>query len=209
MLFPDRAPTKATSIATMQDPTDNLSPTGRQLLKLHQSAYEKLVITPADKYEPVRQAIAGVSPRELVVGTFRRETEAKALLAALWLYYDFLDEAHAIVQALETTSGSLWHAILHRREGDFSNAKYWYARCADHPALPTLSVQAAAHLNPLPAEKSLLKITMNGWSGAAFVDLVEAVHRHPDDPRYRVAVALQQLEWRVLFDHCTRAAAGN
>jgi hypothetical protein len=195
-------------MATMQDPTDNLSSTGRQLLTLHPRPYENLVITAASGFEPARQALSGVSPRELVVGTFRRETDAKALLAALWLYHDCLDEAHAIVQALETPSGSLWHAILHRREGDFSNAKYWYARCADHPALPTLSVQAAAQLNPMPADKSLLKITMNGWSGPAFVDLVEAVHRNPDDARHRVAVALQQLEWRVLFDHCTRAAAG-
>ena len=35
---------------------------------------------------------------------------------------------------------------------------------------------------------------------------VEAVHDTPDDPRHSVAVQLQQLEWRVLFEHGTRAA---
>jgi len=46
------------------------------------------------------------------------------------------------------------------------------------------------------------------WNGAAFVDLVQQVHESPSDPRYPITVALQQLEWRALFDHCTRGAAG-
>jgi hypothetical protein len=129
------------------------------------------------------------------------------MLAGLWLWHDFLDKSHAISQSLDNPTGNLWHAIMHRREGDFSNAKYWYARCAAHPALQTLTVQASAYLNPMPADKSLLKITAGGWSGPALVDLVESVHRHPTDPRHKVAVELQRLEWRVLFDHCTRAAA--
>jgi len=40
------------------------------------------------------------------------------------------------------------------------------------------------------------------------VDVVEQVHESPGDPRHAVAVALQKLEWQLLFDHCTRGAAG-
>jgi hypothetical protein len=32
------------------------------------------------------------------------------------------------------------------------------------------------------------------------VDLVQQVHRNPNDPRYRTVVALQQLEFRTLFE---------
>ncbi|MEX0600354.1 MAG: hypothetical protein WD423_12400 [Rhodothermales bacterium] len=38
-------------------------------------------------------------------------------------------KAHELVQD-ESDHESAWvHAYLHRREGDLSNAKYWYRRC--------------------------------------------------------------------------------
>jgi hypothetical protein len=51
-------------------------------------------------------------------------------------------------------------------------------------------------------------VVASGWDPAAFVDLVAAVRNSPDDPRHRLAVALQRIEWQTLFDVCTRAAAG-
>jgi hypothetical protein len=36
------------------------------------------------------------------------------------------EKAHNIAQEIHTTSGSWIHAYLHRREGDTSNAAYWY-----------------------------------------------------------------------------------
>src|SRR5687768_10504407 len=53
---------------------------------------------------------------------------ARACLAGLWLYHDFLDESHTLSQCIDTPSGSYWHAIMHRREGDFANSKYWFRR---------------------------------------------------------------------------------
>ena len=63
-------------------------------------------------------------------------------------------------------------------------------------------------INEMPADKSLLRLIATGWNPSAFVDLVEQVHDKPNDPRHRAAVALQRLEWQLLFDHCTRQAAG-
>jgi len=128
------------------------------------------------------------------------------MLAGLWLWFDWLNPSHTISQRIETPTGSYWHAIMHRREGDFSNSKYWFARCRNHPAMQTLGIQAAALINPRPADKSLLRLVLTGWNPDAFVDLVEQLHDNPGDPRHGVAVALQRLEWKTLFDHCVRAA---
>jgi hypothetical protein len=38
--------------------------------------------------------------------------------------------AHATVQDLDTPAAAWIHAYLHRREGDQSNARYWYARAS-------------------------------------------------------------------------------
>ncbi|HEV2294252.1 MAG TPA: hypothetical protein VGR35_10370 [Tepidisphaeraceae bacterium] len=192
----------------MQDPTDPLSATGRHLLKLDRNAYAALVPAHPGSIE-AKDLLESVQPAQLLAsGVVKRAEEADAMLAGLWLWHDWLEESHAIAQGLHGASGSFWHAIMHRREGDFSNAKYWYARCADHPVLPSLNAQASAILNPLPADKSLLRLTANGWNGAAFVDFVAQLHDQPNDPRHPTAVLLQRLEWRILFDHCARVAGG-
>src|SRR5947208_544638 len=49
---------------------------------------------------------------------------AACCIAGVWLLHDCLDESHTISQGIDTPSDSFWHAIMHRREGDFSNAKY-------------------------------------------------------------------------------------
>jgi hypothetical protein len=52
-----------------------------------------------------------------------------ATVQALW--YDARgdwDEAHRVAQDINDADGSWVHAYLHRREGDLSNAAYWYRR---------------------------------------------------------------------------------
>jgi hypothetical protein len=188
--------------------TDPRSPLTLKIINANPHTYDKLVIDGLAG-EGALKVLLNVTPQELLSVPIKSQPDADAMLAGLWLWNDDLHESHAIVQHHEgDATHSFWHSILHRREGDFANSKYWFARCGDHPALQTLGVQAPELLNSLPADKSLLRLIMNGWSADAFVDLVEQIHDKPQDRRHEVAVALQKLEWRVLFDHCTRAAAG-
>lgn len=51
------------------------------------------------------------------------------LLQALW--HDARGDwkaAHALAQSMENVDGARIHAYLHRKEGDLSNAMYWYRR---------------------------------------------------------------------------------
>ncbi len=49
------------------------------------------------------------------------------------------DTAHRIAQTISDATGAWIHAYLHRREGDLSNAAYWYS-CASKPR-PNQSLQ--------------------------------------------------------------------
>ena len=51
-----------------------------------------------------------------------------SLASALWLYVDELDRSHTISQGIHTATGSYWHGIMHRREGDFGNSHYWFTK---------------------------------------------------------------------------------
>ena len=48
------------------------------------------------------------------------------------------DAAHSIAQDIDSTVGSWIHAYLHRREGDLSNAAYWYRRAQQPVASDSL-----------------------------------------------------------------------
>jgi len=181
--------------------TDHLSPLAGELLALSAAtAYNRLVVRGGGTPE-AQKLLAGASASDLFVSDSGiSKSRQEAALAGLWLWHDWLDQSHTISQGLHDSTGSFWHAIMHRREGDFSNSKYWYARAAGHPALATMAAQAGAIVNDQPADGLLLRIVSRGFDPDGLVDLVEAVHESSDDPRHAVAVQLQRLEWRVLFD---------
>ena len=62
-------------------------------------------------------------------------TAAPLIKAGLHLLNDDIHNCHIIAQEHENSDGNYWHAILHRREPDYWNSKYWYKRVADHPVI--------------------------------------------------------------------------
>jgi hypothetical protein len=188
---------------------DFLSPAARAVLKLNRAAAYTDLVPQKHGSEDARLALAALTAEKVLsVPVPSSRDDAAAVLSGLWLWHDYLDESHTISQGIGSDTGSFWHAIMHRREGDFSNSKYWYARCERHPALPTLTRFAEDVTRQAPADKRIVKLTASGWDPRAFVDLVQEVHNQPNDPRHALAVTLQQVEWRVLFDHSVRAAVG-
>lgn len=116
-----------------------------------------------------------------------------ACLAGLWLYFDFLDESHRISQADEgNPEQDFWHAVMHRREPDASNSKYWWRRVGNHPVLGLLREHASA-------------LGYSFTSPVAFVDFCERV-RGSGSADEELAKRVQLLEWQLLFDWCHRRA---
>jgi hypothetical protein len=103
-----------------------------------------------------------------------------ALQAGLWLYVDDLDKSHTVSQGLHDAAGSFWHAIMHRREGDFENSHYWFHRVGKHPAMAEIP----------------------GYAPHAFVDAVrDAGGANPPE-----LLAMQRAEWQALFAWCAARA---
>ncbi|MFT3785317.1 MAG: hypothetical protein QM770_04015 [Tepidisphaeraceae bacterium] len=172
------------------------------------TAYRELVPTREGSAE-ARDILESIKPVEVVASMPADLDAAKATLSGLWLWHDFLDASHTLSQSIETPTGSFWHGVMHRREGDFGNAKYWYRRCPNHPAYASIAAKADTVIKPAPADKLLLKLTINGWDPFAFVDAVEALHDKPEsDERRKVIVELQRIEWQTLMEFSSRAATG-
>jgi hypothetical protein len=135
-------------------------------------------------------------------------TAAQACLAGLWLGHGFLDESHRISQEIDTPEGSWWHGIMHRCEGDFSNAAYWFRRVGDHPLLRELAAHLHRHVGPLPGAAALPWLTAaDRFDPFRFTDLCAAVVAGRS-PHEALVEAAARCEWRRLFDHCRRLATG-
>lgn len=186
---------------------DYLSATGRRLLRFETAdAYEKLVIRGNGNLD-ARAVLDSVRAEDLINGEVKHPEAAQSALAGLWIWHGWIDLAHPIVQEMHTPIGSAWHAIVHRLEGDFSNSQYWYRRAGELPIDAAIASNVARVTDQMPVNKALFALTVRGWNPTAFVDLVEEAHTKPaDDPHYRTCVQIQQIEWRLLFDHCVRSA---
>jgi len=184
-----------------------LSPKAMAILReVGDSAYRKLVVDAGNSTPQCATALQAMTPDQLFIEPVKHPDDAAAALAGMWLWIDDLDACHKIAQDLVTSTGSFWHAIMHRREGDFSNAKYWYHRCSTHHVMKMLGAVASSIVEPIKSDRLATKGISGGWNADGLVDFVEALHDKPSDPRYEVAVKLQQLEWAGLFDYCIHQA---
>lgn len=86
-----------------------------------------------------KEELDRVTPEELLApDPVVSRDDALLVKAALYLKHGHLDPCHKIAQQIATPTGSYWHGILHRREGDIGNSHYWYDRVGNHPVLKAI-----------------------------------------------------------------------
>jgi hypothetical protein len=116
----------------------------------------------------------------------------------LLLWHDHLDASHTISQGIETADGSFVHAIMHRREPDYWNSKYWWRRVGAHPTFPQIAECVSSLLEEHDAEATQAKLLPGGkWNAGAFVDCCEKVTS--TNQSVDLLREIQRLEFEVLL----------
>lgn len=136
-----------------------------------------------------------------------KQVAATALRAGLFLWHDFLDESHALAQSIEGEGadrlGDYWHAILHRREPDYSNAKYWFRQISPHPLYRRLGPIVDTILSESPAPEAAdwrKRLQPNlAWDPMAFVDLCQKCAANEESPLALTARKIQLAEIGLLL----------
>lgn len=123
-----------------------------------------------------RQAIEKLQRDGIRLGPQSADPRAEQLgLAGLWLLAGELDRSHTLSQSIDSASGAYWHGIMHRREGDFWNAKYWFRLVGTHPVQLALAEHVARHRGQLEQQGvDCSRLCSSSQTAEALVDLCQA-----------------------------------
>ena len=108
---------------------------------------------------------------------------------------DAIHEAHAFFQEAKGDLGAYWHGMMHRREGDFENARYWYRRAGVLPCFAALHRAASESSADMARQANWDPYLLTGECEQARFGAEESVAG---------LVKLQRAEFEGLFDYSWR-----
>jgi hypothetical protein len=166
-----------------------------------------------DAFSAVREHLAALSI-EQILGRAPVDARAGELVrGGLALLYDDLEGCHAAAQAVEEPLSNFWHAVMHRRECDFENSKYWWRRVGAHPVFELIAadagpaLKAAVGRDAADLRRRLEKA--GGWDPFVFVDFCRAcVERRAGKSAVDLARRLQMIEFNRLLEFTVGRALG-
>lgn len=161
--------------------------------------------------EPSRNSDIKLKLDEFAESNFNKRLpesfDRTAFLAGLYLVEDFLEHSHRLSQKVQGKgkhrAGDYWHAIMHRREPDDSNSKYWFRRVGDHPVFAQLKhvlENSFANTDDAEIETELRNLISGGeWDPLLFVDFCSRARESHGDKMVLVAEYIQWVEMLLLL----------
>jgi hypothetical protein len=143
------------------------------------------------------------------------EVDRSALAAGIYQWHDLLEDSHREAQSIEGKGalqlGDYWHAIMHRREPDYGNAKYWFRALGRHGLFGKLAELAgdvmttvAQRTNNAARRWAARLLGARGWDPFAFVDLCEECAGDENSELALAARRIQAIEMSLLMKACAR-----
>lgn len=131
-----------------------------------------------------------------------KDIRGTLLEAALWLLAGELDRSHTLSQSFENSDGSYWHGIMHRREGDFWNSKYWFRRVGPHPVLSELAKLIASQASDIPfGDSAAFKgLQSHATLAESLVDCCELAQSAKPELTEQLEL-ICWWEWQLLYKH--------
>lgn len=153
--------------------------------------------------QPDRRWLMPHLSKQGLISQSRSAADAVAVLAGLLQIHGFLEESHQQSQSVQGAgrhrSADYWHGVMHRREPDYGNAKYWFRRVGRHPVFPSLAAQAQEILGRCKSPESqrwqTKLATPAGWDAEAFIDLCAACG---DDEEAPLSLAVREIQWQEM-----------
>ncbi len=172
-------------------------------------------LAPGEQWRPdFTTHLAAADDDEVLAAPPRNRAMARAVRAGLLLWNDALALAHelaiseAVNDALARRTLDYWHGIMHRREPDYPNSKYWFRRVDGHPVFPHVLAAAKAEATDSPSDEAgRFILASDEWDPFAFIDLCER-HETTAGPTNALLRAVQVAEIVALLQFSANEAAG-
>ncbi len=148
---------------------------------------------------PLRARDAALDREIEALASARAPEIHRALRSALHLWNDNLPAAHELAQEIPDETGSYLHGLMHRREPDYENSKYWFRRVGRHPLFPDVRREALEALSGRPDLRQGIDVAPE-WDPFRMVDWCREAARKPE--LEAVLRAVQARELALLAGFC-------
>ena len=166
-----------------------------QRLLLHERTLDEPLPTEPTDYELVIR-LREADDAKIFGGAEPRAGGPVALVrAALFYYHNALPDSHREAQKDEGDLAAYWHGMVHRREGDFENARYWMRRAGEQPVFQEMQARASDGAPHMGRQAN--------WDPYLFITLCEQ-YKYGEHEYKKEIGHLQKVEFAAMFDYVWR-----